>query len=47
MGGRGAGDHESWFGVEAERMLRRHGVARVAADPARVPPAAEPGGDPG
>lgn len=38
--------HESWFGAEAERMLRRHGVARVAADPARVPDAAQPGGDP-
>ena len=25
--------------------MRRHGVARVAADPARVPAAANPGGD--
>ena len=37
--------HESWFSAPAEEMLRRHRVARVAADPARVPPAAEPGGD--
>lgn len=37
--------HESWFGAPAEAMLRRHGVARAAADPARVPAAAEPGGD--
>jgi uncharacterized protein YecE (DUF72 family) len=37
--------HESWFGTDAEAMLRRHGVARVAADPARVPAAAVPGGD--
>jgi len=37
--------HESWFGGDAETMLRRHGVARVAADPARVPAAANPGGD--
>jgi uncharacterized protein YecE (DUF72 family) len=27
--------------------MRRHRIARVAADPARVPAAAEPGGDPG
>ena len=39
--------HESWFGATADRLLRRHRVARVAADPARVPAAAEPGGDPG
>src|SRR5215212_6278236 len=37
--------HESWFEPEAESMLRRHGVSRVAADPARVPVAAKPGGD--
>lgn len=36
--------HESWFGVEADRLLTRHAVARVAADPARVPAAAEPAG---
>ena len=39
--------HESWFGATADRLMRRHRVARVAADPARVPAAAEPGGDPG
>ena len=37
--------HESWFTAPADEMLRRHRVARVAADPARVPLAAEPGGD--
>ena len=37
--------HESWFGPNAEELLRRHRIARVAADPARVPAAAEPGGD--
>ena len=39
--------HESWFGPNGEQLLRRHRIARVAADPARVPAAAEPGGDPG
>lgn len=38
--------HESWLTVAADRMMRSHRVARVAADPARVPAAAEPGGDP-
>ncbi len=37
--------HESWFAPRAEDALRRHGVARVAADPPRVPAAAVPGGD--
>jgi uncharacterized protein YecE (DUF72 family) len=37
--------HESWFGGEADALLRGHGVSRVGADPARVPAAAEPGGD--
>jgi uncharacterized protein YecE (DUF72 family) len=36
--------HASWFDAEADDLLRELGVARVAADPARVPPAAEPGG---
>jgi uncharacterized protein YecE (DUF72 family) len=36
--------HPSWFGGEADRLLRRIGVARVAADPAVVPAAALPGG---
>jgi uncharacterized protein YecE (DUF72 family) len=39
--------HESWFGGEADAVMRRYRIARVAADPARVPAAAEPGGDPG
>lgn len=39
--------HASWFGAEAGALLRRHEVARVAADPARVPAAAHPGGWPG
>lgn len=39
--------HPSWFGGEADRLLDRLGVARVAADPAVVPAAAEPGGWPG
>ena len=38
--------HESWFGVEAGALLRAQRVARVAADPARCPAAAEPGGWP-
>ncbi len=33
-----------WFGAEANDLLARHRVARVAADPAPVPEAAEPGG---
>jgi len=37
--------HESWFTATADALLRRHGVARVAADPARFPVAAEPAGD--
>ena len=37
--------HESWFGEQAEQLMLRHRVARVAADPARVPAAAVPGGD--
>lgn len=36
--------HPSWFTLEADELLERLGVARVAADPARVPAAAEPGG---
>jgi uncharacterized protein YecE (DUF72 family) len=37
--------HASWFTAAADRMMRSHRVARVAADPARVPEAAKPGGD--
>jgi uncharacterized protein YecE (DUF72 family) len=36
--------HESWFAPAADTLLRGFQVARVAADPARVPVAAEPGG---
>lgn len=36
--------HETWFTDPAEVILRRHRIARVAADPARVPLAALPGG---
>lgn len=35
--------HPSWFGDEADALLASHGVARIAADPARVPAAALPG----
>ena len=36
--------HASWFTPDAERLVTRYRVARVAADPAVVPAAAEPGG---
>jgi uncharacterized protein YecE (DUF72 family) len=36
--------HESWFTREVESLLVDFRIARVAADPARVPAAAEPGG---
>jgi uncharacterized protein YecE (DUF72 family) len=36
--------HPSWFTSEADGLLAKLGVARVAADPARVPAAAESGG---
>lgn len=36
--------HQSWFDPEADELLRTTEVARVAADPARVPAAAVPGG---
>lgn len=37
--------HASWFTANADGALRDLGVSRVAADPARVPRAALPGGD--
>jgi len=37
--------HPSWFLPAVDVLWRRHDIARVAADPARVPAAAEPGGD--
>lgn len=36
--------HASWFEADADALLARHGIARVAADPAPVPAAAIPGG---
>lgn len=39
--------HPSWFTAEVDALLAAHRVARVAADPARVPAAAEPAGWPG
>jgi uncharacterized protein YecE (DUF72 family) len=36
--------HASWFSAYASELLVRYRVARVAADPARVAEAAEPGG---
>ena len=36
--------HASWFTPRAEELLTEYCVARVAADPAVVPAAAEPGG---
>jgi uncharacterized protein YecE (DUF72 family) len=36
--------HPTWFTPEAEALLERWHIARVAADPAVVPDAAEPGG---
>jgi uncharacterized protein YecE (DUF72 family) len=39
--------HQSWCSPAAEQLLYAFQVARVAADPARVPAAAVPGGWPG
>ena len=39
--------HRTWFTREAAALMREFDVARVAADPARVPAAANPGGAPG
>jgi uncharacterized protein YecE (DUF72 family) len=36
--------HPSWFEAEADSLLADRRIARVAADPARVPAASEPGG---
>jgi uncharacterized protein YecE (DUF72 family) len=38
--------HPTWFEGDAELLLVEHDVARVAADPARVPAAELPGGAP-
>ncbi len=37
--------HASWFAASATALLRRHRIARVGADPARVPRAALPAAD--
>lgn len=39
--------HASWFEGTANELWNRYGVSRVAADPARLPAAAEPVGDAG
>jgi uncharacterized protein YecE (DUF72 family) len=39
--------HRSWFTDEADQLLADLHIARVAADPALVPRAGEPGGWPG
>jgi len=39
--------HASWFTPEADALLQQGRIARVAANPARVPEAAQPGGWPG
>ena len=36
--------HASWFMPAADMVWERHAIARVAADPARLPAAAQPGG---
>ncbi|MDB5500648.1 MAG: hypothetical protein JWR89_550 [Tardiphaga sp.] len=36
--------HASWFTAEVDGRLKERRIARVAADPARVPGAGEPGG---
>ncbi len=36
--------HATWFTPAAEALLGEYGIARAAADPARVPAAAVPGG---
>jgi uncharacterized protein YecE (DUF72 family) len=38
--------HASWFVRAVNRRLKDHGISRVAADPARLPRAAVPAGDP-
>ena len=39
--------HPSWFGPDPDLLMAERQVARVAADPACVPAAADPGGWPG
>ena len=37
--------HASWFAPEVDAWLASRKIARVAADPAKIPGAGEPGGD--
>jgi uncharacterized protein YecE (DUF72 family) len=37
--------HASWFSAAATDLLVMHRIARVATDPAKIPAAADPGGD--
>ncbi len=39
--------HPTWFSTEAEALMRKHQIGRVAADPPPVPAATSPGGWPG
>ncbi|HEY4675978.1 MAG TPA: DUF72 domain-containing protein [Candidatus Angelobacter sp.] len=39
--------HVSWFGTEPDSILQEFNIARVAADPALAPQAAQPSGWPG
>jgi uncharacterized protein YecE (DUF72 family) len=36
--------HASWFSPKANDTLRRYGISRVAADPAKIPGAGQPAG---
>lgn len=36
--------HATWFAGEVESLFQAHRMARVAADPAKIPEAGEPGG---
>lgn len=37
--------HASWFEPRVDAIWMRYDIARVAADPARIPEAAQPGGE--
>jgi uncharacterized protein YecE (DUF72 family) len=37
--------HKSWIGADRDSLLRKHRIARVAADPSIIPAAATPGGN--
>ena len=39
--------HAGWFGRKAQELFLKYRIARVAADPAKIPEAAQPGGWPG